>query len=286
MKIETLSVVVGTNACNAHCPYCVSKMTMTMNTSKEASKQIDERNFSKACRLAQQNGVSTALVTGKGEPTLYMGTVVDMVEKLDQYFPLIELQTNGYLLHSNSFEMLELLRKRGLTTVIISIVHYDSKKNNEIYQFPQPCFLELLIQQIHEAGLSVRLSCVMLKGYIDSIDEVGNLLQFAKNNKIEQLTIRSVEVPEVSKNEKIYEWTKVHKIEQHTFDLISQHYDVNSKLLMNLGHGAKVYDHQGQNLCISNCLTLDSNPENIRQLIYFPDGHLYYDWVYPGAILI
>jgi molybdenum cofactor biosynthesis enzyme MoaA len=283
MKIQTFSCVIGNTACNAHCPFCVSKMTMTKNTT---SADINWRNLDKACRLAQQHGVSTALITGKGEPTLYIGKVIETIKHLNEYFPLVELQTNGYNLFQSPQSCLEQFYKQGLTTVIISMVHYAPDKNNKIYQFSAPLFLNLLISSVHDAGLSVRLSCIMLKGYIDSIEEVGNLLAFSKENKVEQLTIRSVEVPEVSKNYEVYEWTKAHKIENHTFELISQHYDLNSKLVMNLAHGAKVYDHQGQNLCISNCLTLDPDPENIRQLIYFPDGHLYYDWTYPGALLL
>jgi hypothetical protein len=27
MKIQTMSLVVGGDSCNAHCPYCVSRMT-------------------------------------------------------------------------------------------------------------------------------------------------------------------------------------------------------------------------------------------------------------------
>ena len=60
----------------------------------------------------------------------------------------------------------------------------------------------------------------------------------------------------------------------------------NGTKLLELPHGAIVYDVNGQNVCFSNCLTRTDNPENIRQLIFFPDGHLRYDWEYKGAILL
>jgi hypothetical protein len=53
---------------------------------------------------------------------------------------------------------------------------------------------------------------------------------------------------------------------------------------MRLPHGADVYDFRGQNVCLNNCLT-PPNSEEIRQIIFFPDGHLRYDWVYEGAII-
>ena len=29
-----------------------------------------------------------------------------------------------------------------------------------------------------------------------------------------------------------------------------------------------------------------TNPDEVRQLIFFPDGHLRYSWVYDGAIIL
>jgi hypothetical protein len=51
-------------------------------------------------------------------------------------------------------------------------------------------------------------------------------------------------------------------------------------------HGAIVYDYRGQNVCLTDALTIEPETDKIRQLIFFPDGHLRYDWQYKGAILI
>jgi hypothetical protein len=57
-------------------------------------------------------------------------------------------------------------------------------------------------------------------------------------------------------------------------------------LLMTLIHGAQVYDVHGQNVCLTDSLTIDAKSDDLRQLIFFPDGHLRYDWQHPGAILL
>ena len=57
-------------------------------------------------------------------------------------------------------------------------------------------------------------------------------------------------------------------------------------LVMTLIHGAQVYDVQGQNVCLTDSLTIDAKSDDLRQLIFFPDGHLRYDWQYAGAILL
>jgi len=57
-------------------------------------------------------------------------------------------------------------------------------------------------------------------------------------------------------------------------------------LLLQLAHGAAVFDVKGQNVCMTDCLTLDPDPEHIRQLIFYSEGRLIYDWQYSGALLL
>ena len=42
----------------------------------------------------------------------------------------------------------------------------------------------------------------------------------------------------------------------------------------------------GQNICLSDCLTVDSREDDIRTLIFYGDGRLTYDWQYEGAVLL
>ena len=60
MKVQTLSIIVGTKACNAACPYCVSQMTPGFDVDK--AREVNWRNFDLANRFARDNGVSTVLL--------------------------------------------------------------------------------------------------------------------------------------------------------------------------------------------------------------------------------
>ena len=91
MKIQTFSVVVGGPSCNAKCPYCVSKLTGCTNGVRVGQKamQINKRNFNIACNFAKQSGVSTVLLTGKGEPLLYLEHINRYLEMIASHnFPL------------------------------------------------------------------------------------------------------------------------------------------------------------------------------------------------------
>jgi pyruvate-formate lyase-activating enzyme len=252
---------------------------------------VNWRNFEIACKYAEQSDVSTVLITGKGEPTLFPEVVTDFLEHLQRYdFPFIELQTNGLAFQQRGDEYTRYLKEwyeLGMTTVALSIVHYDDKLNQEIYtpygNYPH---LEKTIGMLHGEGLSVRLSCMMAKGYIDNVESIDQLVDFAKENKVEQLTVRRVEKPENSRDEAAANWVTEHYLPKEDIDNIRDYLDNNGTRLMELPHGAVVYDYKGQNICLNNCLTIDPKGETIRQLIFFPDGHLRYDWQYEGAVLL
>ena len=93
MEIQTFSIVVGSRACDAHCPFCVSKMTGTENL--PCPDTLDEQRLNKATMLAQLGRTTTCLLTGKGEPTLYPHVISSYLYHVGTKFPIIELQTNG-----------------------------------------------------------------------------------------------------------------------------------------------------------------------------------------------
>ena len=287
MHFQTFSIVVGTRACNAHCPFCISKQTGLFGT----PVKVNWRNFAIACRLAVKANTTTVLLTGKGEPTLYPDHVTDTLKGLHSYkFPLIEMQTNGMTMANGqvSNEQLEQWYDLGLTTIALSVVHYDELRNAEIYNPKgQHYSLALLIDKLHKIGFSVRLCVMMLKGYIDTPEKVDQMIGFCERNKVEQLTFRNIIASDVTDSPEVSEWTKTHALEFHEVQNITRGIQGTGTLIQHLMHGMDVYDVYGQNVCLGNCLTRDTNgKDEFRSLIFFPDGSLFYDWQYKGARIL
>ncbi len=288
MKINTFSIIAGTAACNASCPYCISKMTGIEEVGFK-EPEINWKNFNKACRLAQVNNVSTVLITGKGEPTLYPEQITKFLKNIGKYdFPLIELQTNGLTLAKKEYDKyLKEWLNLGLNTIAISIVHYKREENGKIFtpnrEYPE---LEKLIDKLHKIGYSIRLSCLLMKEFIDTPEEIKDLVEFAKSNKVEQVTLRKLGVEKDSENSEIKAWCEKHAMKSSDITKIKNHLDKNAKRLMVLPHGAIVYELEKQNLCLTDCVMVRPNTDEIRTLIFFPDGHLRYNWEYGGAILL
>jgi hypothetical protein len=290
MKFQTLSIVVGNEACNASCPFCIAKMTPKITP----NHSTNFRNFNACCRLAVAGGVTTALITGKGETTLFPDQCHDYILKASKYFPIIELQTNGLVFGWEIDKWCYTLDKwnnlandnNAIFLVALSVVHYKDELNKEIYtpdrDYPS---LEKRIEILHNLGIPVRLSCIGLKRYIDSVYELENLISFARKNNVEQLTWRCVTVPSFSVNKEVEKNAKELQIPSFEVSLLNQYIKDTGTLLLSLPHGAEVFDVKGQNICMGNCLTHTPDPDQIRQLIYV-DGHIKYSWQYKGATIV
>ena len=302
MRIQTFSIITGSTACNAQCPFCVSKMTAP-NGVQSGQPIINWRNFDKACRLAQLSGVTTVMLTGKGEPTIFPSQISSYLEALKKYnFPLVELQTNGLLIRERDSSgnlilenALKMWHQLGLSMVAISVVHHYPEHNRKIYTPHRKEYIDLpaTIKYLHELGFSVRLSCVMAKGYVESPEAVENMINFARQQGVEQLTFTPVNLPASAIDpdnhdayDKHWVWASDNMLSSKQIKRIREELDDMGVRLMELSHGAIVYDVRGQNVCLSNCLVVKPDASELRNLIFFPDGHLRYHWQFSGAILL
>lgn len=302
MRISTLSVVVGSSACNARCPFCVSHMTPQAGVALKPPA-VNWRNFKKACRLAQLAGTTTVMLTGKGEPTLFPDRIAEYLAALGSYdFPLIELQTNGIVIGDRATGSVQPDRSErsewdarlsewyalGLTTIALSVVHQDAEANRRIYAPHRKDYPDLArtVRILHRHGFSVRLTVTMLKGHVDSPEAVLGLAEFARANGVAQLTVRPVARPAESRDPVAAKWVDEHAVPNAALEGISRALEAEGTPLMDLPHGARVYDVRGQNVCLTDCLVVKPDAAELRNLIFFPDGALRYAWQHDGARLL
>src|SRR3989344_5003737 len=141
-----LSIVAGTYACNAKCPFCVAHMTPSQGVTYK-KLPINERNFKKACQFARDRRVSTAMITSKGEPTLFPDQVSGYMEILNEYcFSFIEIQTNGIEIEEQKVlkeDQLAHWYNLGMTIISLSITHYEPEMNRQIYMPHRASYIDL-----------------------------------------------------------------------------------------------------------------------------------------------
>jgi len=283
MKIQAMSVLVGGTACNASCPFCISKQTPTCDMEERHLR--NSRNLLNACLLAERSGCVTALLTGKGELTLYHKQLFQVLSVVNGRFPFIELQTNGISLAQDwDDEDLKILYLNGVTTVSVSMAHYNRAFNKKIYS-PNKEYIDhiQLFKRLNCVGFTIRISCMAMKNGICNPDEIQKMIEFCRQNRVKQLTIRPINYSGESDSAK---WTQENTLTQEELENINDWIVNNCTPILRLAHGDTVYDYKGQNVCWASCLTTNKDDEEIRQIIVFPDGTIRFDWKYEGAVLL
>lgn len=285
MKFNSLSLVAGTRACNAACPFCVSKM------SREAAGRIPVINQQRLMLAIQmfehgRDGLCPVIITGKGEPMLAPNDIFSYLERLDFNYPLVELQTNGTLI-KDGIKDVNSWKNAGLTSVCISITHANPEKSNKLMGIKGDHNFWRTVGILHNIDMPVRLNCTLLKRGCGSLEDVEKLVKRCKAAGVERLTLREVEMPVVMNGSQeakdARDYVTAEKPYWITHQIQDRFESGVAKKLLELPSGGIVYDVDGQNVALCNCLTETTDPSNQRQLIFFPDGDIRYSWQYKGA---
>jgi uncharacterized Fe-S cluster-containing radical SAM superfamily protein len=291
MRYHTFCVVAGSLACNARCPWCVAGMTPRNQVSAVKAPTINEDVFARACRIAEINQLDTARITSKGEPTIFPDQVTRYLELMQpSRFPFIEMQTNGILIARRkpvNDKHLEDWRRLGLTHMCISVVSTEAERNRLNYTPHDGDYIDLpgLVADLHNYGFNVRLTLIMQRGDVDSGKKLAEFLAFARKHHVEQVTALPVNKPAKSRDDDLARAAEKAALTDEQLASIQAFADEHGTVLATLPWGAKIYDVQGQNLCLSSCLTISPDVNESRQLIFLPPGRITTDWQYAGAIL-
>ena len=274
MKAQNLTICVPYQGCDKSCPYCISKMTGITNPS---NWELMERNIPKVRQLAESCQVNNVLVTGKGEPTLALPYLYQILSTFRE-FPL-ELQTNGKGLLSalkSGKSVVIQLQKCGLDTLAISI---DNYANIAVYK---PLF-----EEIRRLGMTSRITVNLCNTTLNHTFE--KYVQSCNNNYVDQLSFRSVTVPNYvvfevgTEAERVADWIKknVDPVAEKLFlGRMNDSLKEKGQVLRNLPYGATLYDYKGLSVTYFDyCIQDKSGEEDVRSLIFQDDGHVYTSWV-------
>lgn len=252
--------------CDKDCDYCISVITGYIEHDYERVM----RNIDKVKTVARAAGVSSVLLTGKGEPLLHFNGVMQICDHFKDY-PL-ELQTNGLWLRKNPDAIKE-LKSANMDVIAVSIDRAD-----QIEAFSD------LAEYIHSQGLLIRV-CLNLTDLIPQEIGFKDIFHRIQHYGIDQLLVRNIMIPKKSdgseRAKKAMSWIAKHtellryNLWQTTFMSMVTEADLNQVL----PHGAKVYDLNDISVSFSDyCIQEANNTTDIRSLILLENGSLRTSW--------
>ena len=280
MKATTLTISIPSRGCDKNCPYCISKMTGPV----EENDYMFEVNTDKVKTLAVAAGVSTVLITGKGEPCMNYESLVGVMQRFYKW--PIELQTNGLKLLDDVVNcrgvMLNKLNNFGLNVLALSI-----DKIEDINKYAP------LFEMVNNAGLVNRITVNITKMIPDDT-RLDDFVTACIINNIQQLSFRKVVKPnfvdnDVVRNKEVEDWIHQNHADE-MYDRFIRELMESDKykhhLIRTLPYGVPIYSYRGTSVTFFDyCIQDNNNTEDIRSLIYQEDGHLYTSWNSKASIL-
>lgn len=181
-RFLTCSVLPVRFACNCRCPFCFSKSSISAlrHDTVDWGRLDLERYFD----FARERGASRLVVTGGGEPLLRAEAVGDIVRRGKLFFEEIACFTNGSLLTPG---LAQQLADSGLSYVCLSRHHFDEAVNRHLMGHAAPALRTFF----KAAGsLTVRATCVMTRGHIDSERRVWQYIERLAEFGVRQFTFK------------------------------------------------------------------------------------------------
>jgi len=160
---DTLDIKL-TDACNGDCAFCIEK-------GGKLSDASDVQSF-----IDKVKGINprSVLVLG-GEPFVYP-KLVEFIQGISNRE--IFITTNGSGLKNK--RIVEQLAP-CLTALNISLMHYDMVKHTEVTKVVlKPYHIGEAIEILHKYHVSVRINVLLLKGYMDNIEDCKKMIDFAE----------------------------------------------------------------------------------------------------------
>ena len=170
------------NNCNGKCKFCLNKQ----NISKS---KIDLKKLKYVVKYLKQKGIlSTVTITG-GEPLLDPDELNLVINAIVEVVPdiKISISTNG----TNLEKILKFDNLNNIEAIHVSRHFYIDKINDEILGVTSNVSSEK-IKEVQSKLNTIIINTVASKGYIDSLDKVANMCEYAKSLGVKKIHIVSL----------------------------------------------------------------------------------------------
>lgn len=179
-------------ACNANCPFCIEKDSCRNN---EVSTNDYIQKLDKSIKELHLNGIEPSITITGGEPCLVKDKLLKTLNTISKNnVSKFNLNTNGILLTQ---DILIKIKETKMPHLNISLHHYDLEKNKAFFggksiSIDQLKLIKDTLGCTYNDSTRVRIQCVMMKGGIDSVEEVVKFIEFIKELGFDNVAFRGL----------------------------------------------------------------------------------------------
>ena len=191
--------IYSAQTCNAACPFCVEELRPASRGAELARQKTferdDDRYFDRLNQVLAALGPldPTVSITG-GEPSKDP-RLPRLLEAIAAYRPRKwTLTTNGSGLtdRREGRRMIDWLASAQLDHLNISIAHPDPEHNARLMRLPEALSIAQLAEVVRSGGVRTRLSCVLLKSSVATLDDIISYLSFSRRVGVDNVIFRQL----------------------------------------------------------------------------------------------
>jgi len=197
-----LSIFVG-KRCNATCNFCVAELRYFHEGMDYLKPAItDTTDYFKRLHLAMETvrPLNPSVSLTGGEPTIdpRLPEILRILTEYKVRKRTITTNGSGLMLKvaGSTDTILDRLIDYKLAHLNISRAHYDEEKNQRIMNLRDPSFSNKQLQEViaiaKSQGIRPRLSCVLLKGEVDSLEEMKKYMDWAESIGVDNVVFRQL----------------------------------------------------------------------------------------------
>lgn len=230
LRPRTVSILPVARGCQAACPFCFSKASVS---AEKRERALSLNRIGAVIRHAKRCGAERLVITGGGEPGLLSDDQLEQIIAVAKLsFSNIVMITNGYKWSSmpvtDRIGSLNRLTSAGLKTLAISCHHFDPATNADLMGLDTGVE-NLLTDEVAaslELPLNLRLICVLQKGGVANKGELASYLDWAAGMGVREICFKelyvSTSLESVYHSMEANRWSQEHQV---PLDLVTEFLD-------------------------------------------------------------
>lgn len=192
-----------TDRCNADCQFCIAHLRYADENMEYVKAKLDStavylQGLEDALRLVK--GVNPSVSITGGEPTVNrrFSGILDVIKKVGTHKLTCTTNGTGFKLRvpNSQDTVLDRILDSGMAHLNLSRSHYLEAENNRIMRMPKysprDCEVKEYIKALRDRGIRVRLSCILLKEGIHSLDNMLRYLDWAESIGVDNVIFRQL----------------------------------------------------------------------------------------------
>ena len=258
---RSLSILPIARACQAKCPFCFSKASVSAET---GAKTIDWRRIAIVLKHAHARGARRVVITGGGEPSMLEDSDLDrLIRESAATFSKVVLISNGYKWGRMPSDRarataLEYLDAAGLSVLAISRHHFDPERNSSIMKLSTRSEEIANTWSRVSSGLShlkLRWICVLQREGIEDRDSLERYLDWVVEGGAHEVCFKELYVSTSVESEffdrSANDWSARNQVPLRL--VVDLACDAGWKLVEKLPWGAPIYEGRwrGKNLRVA-----------------------------------